>query len=185
MYYGWGLSSHGTVFPIQDLKTVQQTTEDKSFTVPNCFKLKINGKYLSVEDVIFRRNGPFNAIFVLQINGHKSCGLLVEDKVLFNEIKPFEPNKDLLNLFTFEESQELVLGFDEPNASNEAITGGKGSSLSLLKRLSNLEENDFIVPKGFVVTTNAYKMVFKENPDLEKAVKKLQTISWFVFNDQF
>ena len=175
LYYGWGLAPHGTVFPIQELKTVQ-TIEDRSFTVPNCFKLKINGKYLSVDDIIVGHNG----VYVLKINGHKSCGLLIEDKLLFSEIKPIAPNMDLVDLFKSEETQELVVSFDERYASNEAITGGKGSSLSLLKRLSQLKNNDFIVPNGFVVTTNAYQILLRENPDLNKAINKLQTISWFV-----
>ena len=91
-----------------------------------------------------------------------------------------EPNATLIDIFKVEESHELVLPFDDKTASNESLTGGKGSSLSLLKNLSRILENEFIVPNGFVVTTNAYQMVLRENPNLKEEIKKLQTLSWFV-----
>lgn len=116
----------------------------------------------------------------LTINGHKALGYCIDVNKSSDEITSTQPNQALVDLFRTEESQELVLPFDDKTASNESLTGGKGSSLSLLKNLSNISEKEFIVPNGFVVTTNAYQMVLRENPELDKEIKKLQLLSWFV-----
>lgn len=176
MQYGWGLASHGTVFPIQDLKIESESVDENQNSILKSFKLKINSKHLIVADLTHRQNG----FCVLTINGHKSSGLMITDRQLSSDFKQIEPNMDLVDVFKLKESEELVLTFDDRTASNERLTGGKGSSLCLLKGLSQFNGNEFIVPNGFVITTNAYKMLLRENPEILKSIERLQTISWFV-----
>jgi hypothetical protein len=121
-----------------------------------------------------------NGICYFSNNKHKGSGIFVYDnekqeKTASDVIQ----NTISLKLDDLEDSMELVLGFDDKLASNERITGGKGSSLSILKNLCLNEKNNFIVPNGFIVTTNSYEMVLKENIELKSAIEKLEQISWY------
>jgi hypothetical protein len=101
-----------------------------------------------------------NGICYFSNNKHKGSGIFVYDNEK-QEITATDviQNTISLKLDNLEDSMELVLGFDDKLASNERITGGKGSSLSILKNLCLSEKNNFIVPNGFIVTTNSYEML--------------------------
>jgi pyruvate,water dikinase len=58
----------------------------------------------------------------------------------------------------------LVVFFDQPEAGQVAVAGGKGSNLSSLTRAG------FPVPPGFVVTAEAYERFLDAVPDLDDAV---------------
>jgi len=112
----------------------------------------------------------------LTINGHNGSGVLINNIENYQiiDVKP----ERYLKLDITEASKVLVLGFKNKSARNESITGGKGSSLSILKDLSEHQSSSFIVPNGFVVTTNSYDLLLRENPELESAIHKLEQISW-------
>jgi len=118
-----------------------------------------------------------NGICFFSNNKHKGSGIFVYDNQK-QEIDVIQ-NTNSLKLDDLEDSMELVLRFDDKLTSNERITGGKGSSLSILKNLCLSEENNFIVPNGFIVTTNSYQMLLRENIELKSAIDKLQQISWY------
>lgn len=74
----------------------------------------------------------------------------------------------------------LVVGLTEPCARLESVTGGKGSSLALLRCLS---ANDalasdprfqFTVPYGVVVTTVAYKEMLRVNDNAAREIERLE-----------
>lgn len=174
--YGFGSTAQGFIYPIEAFQ-YNGLEFNKSFSLfPESFKYKINGKYFTVENLEIQKNG----ICYFSNNKHKGSGIFVYDnekqeKTASDVIQ----NTISLKLDDLEDSMELVLGFDDKLASNERITGGKGSSLSILKNLCLNEKNNFIVPNGFIVTTNSYEMVLKENIELKSAIEKLEQISWY------
>ena len=64
-----------------------------------------------------------------------------------------------------------ILGFEEINASQVALVGGKGANLGMLSRMEGL-----CVPEGFCVTTAAYKAVIMDNRGLEALLDRLTTL---------
>lgn len=86
--------------------------------------------------------------------------------------KPIDLKKD----------SSLVLSLNEEMAKSVELSGGKGSSLSQLMHLSEKLteekcENNFKVPNGIIVTTNAYKQIIKET-NLEKDINKLEKLAF-------
>jgi pyruvate,water dikinase len=61
-----------------------------------------------------------------------------------------------------------VLGFDEIDARDVAIVGGKGARLAELSRVA-----DTRVPPGFCVTTRAFRRILAEAPSLGDRVERL------------
>ncbi|CAL1271937.1 unnamed protein product [Larinioides sclopetarius] len=69
----------------------------------------------------------------------------------------------------------LTLPFSDEASHFGEISGGKGSSLGKLTKLSN-EDKSFIVPKGIIVTTSAYAEFL--TPEIHEAVKHLEDIAY-------
>lgn len=67
--------------------------------------------------------------------------------------------------------------FDAEDAQCESLCGGKGSSLGFLTSLSKQNEK-FIVPPGFVVTTNSFNLQVKRNDQLRNALKTLENTAY-------
>ncbi|XP_054162321.1 putative phosphoenolpyruvate synthase [Oppia nitens] len=182
MYYGWALASHGCIYPIQTFIPQMYLIDNNNQNIfPSNFKLQINGKEMIVNNLIIKDNNIIN----LTINGHNGLGFILENQDIISEMIAIKTNTHLFHVFKKRQSQDLVLNFEDENAMNEELSGGKGSSLSKLKVLSKLDDNCFIVPNGFIVTTNAYQFLLKENPDLDKAIERLQTISWSEKKENF
>ncbi|GFT37848.1 prodigiosin synthesizing transferase PigC, partial [Nephila pilipes] len=68
----------------------------------------------------------------------------------------------------------LTVKFTDDISHLGEISGGKGSSLGKLTQMSK-EEESFIVPKGIIVTTAAYKEFL--TPEILDAVKHLESIA--------
>lgn len=66
-----------------------------------------------------------------------------------------------------------VLDLEHKLSHSSLLTGGKGSSLALLNKLSKTTKN-FAVPKGFIVTTTAYHKHLSINAALQKRITKLE-----------
>ncbi|CAL9432852.1 rifamycin-inactivating phosphotransferase RphC [Actinosynnema sp. ALI-1.44] len=64
-----------------------------------------------------------------------------------------------------------VLGFREIDQAQVAVVGGKGAHLGELSRIDDVQ-----VPDGFVVTTDAFKRVLRDAPDLEDRLDELARI---------
>ncbi|GBM32722.1 Putative phosphoenolpyruvate synthase [Araneus ventricosus] len=67
----------------------------------------------------------------------------------------------------------LVTHFSEKTCQNPEISGGKGSSLGKLTELSK-ELQNFVVPKGIVVTTSAYELFVTD--DILNEIKNLENV---------
>ncbi|MEU7531310.1 rifamycin-inactivating phosphotransferase [Saccharothrix sp. NPDC042600] len=64
-----------------------------------------------------------------------------------------------------------VLGFREIDQAQVAVVGGKGANLGELSRIDGVQ-----VPDGFVVTTDAFKRVLRDAPDLEDRLDELARV---------
>ncbi|TFG34314.1 hypothetical protein EU527_04180 [Candidatus Thorarchaeota archaeon] len=63
---------------------------------------------------------------------------------------------DIMEVLTITELNHILF-LNDPKASKKAFTGGKASNLTILANAG------FNVPKGFVITTDAYRSFVKEN----------------------
>ncbi|GAB3316203.1 hypothetical protein GCM10027299_06100 [Larkinella ripae] len=61
-----------------------------------------------------------------------------------------------------------VLGFQEINKATWGLVGGKGANLGELSGIKGIR-----VPEGFCVTTEAYKKITKNRPELEELLEEL------------
>jgi pyruvate,water dikinase len=96
-----------------------------------------------------------------------------------NEFEKCNISKKAIDL---KKDSSLVLSLNEEMAKSVELSGGKGSSLSQLIYLSEKLteekcENNFKVPNGIIVTTNAYKEMIKET-NLETDINKLEKIAF-------
>ncbi|RWS16195.1 Cleft lip and palate transmembrane protein 1-like protein [Dinothrombium tinctorium] len=75
-------------------------------------------------------------------------------------------------------SSDLILPLSDEKGQSVIVSGGKGSSLVYLATLSRILNEKFKVPKGFILTSNAYNLLLQENEDLRKEIDTLQSIAW-------
>lgn len=70
-----------------------------------------------------------------------------------------------------------VVSLTDSQCKSGALTGGKGSSLAVLSELSNLIDglNKFSVPKGLVVTTEAFRR-FMQSPAMYSTKNNLNKV---------
>ena len=61
-----------------------------------------------------------------------------------------------------------VLGFQEIDKTKLALVGGKGANLGELSRIEGIR-----VPEGFCVTTEAYKSIIGQTPELYALLEQL------------
>jgi rifampicin phosphotransferase len=66
----------------------------------------------------------------------------------------------------------LVLGFQQINRTSLATTGGKGANLGELSTISGIQ-----VPDGFCITTEAYKKITENNPELNSLLDELTQVN--------
>lgn len=161
------------MFPIQDMKLGALESDNSNSSFPKMFRFKVNGIYCTVAILDTLNNGICN----LSINGYNAYGVIINN-IENIKIINVEPNNHSAYLDVKEDSEELVLVFEDKSAYNEVITGRKGASLSILNDLSKRENSNFVVPKGLIVTTNCYQILIRDNPHLREAIEKLEMISW-------
>src|SRR5215831_4686258 len=61
-----------------------------------------------------------------------------------------------------------VVGFQEIDQAQVAVVGGKGARLGELSRIDGIR-----VPPGFCVTTDAFRRVMAEAPDIDERLDRL------------
>lgn len=85
---------------------------------------------------------------------------------MFAETAKFNPNL-------------LTVEFTEAGARNEQLSGGKGASLAYLTQLltESGNANNFTVPNGFILTSNAFKTHIKRNKPLGDAIANIEAIA--------
>lgn len=65
----------------------------------------------------------------------------------------------------------FVLGLEEVDKTQAAIAGGKGAHLGELTRIDGI-----VVPPGFCVTTDAYRRILAEAPDVDEQLGRLAAL---------
>ncbi|CAG2113475.1 unnamed protein product, partial [Medioppia subpectinata] len=120
------------------------------------------------------------ADFTYDFNDHFMAKEMMRSKNRDNEIVDqledrFEQFGQMKGNFKEDMEEEKQLYFWGSISKN----GGKGSSLAVLKSLSEdlvkeKYENTFNVPNGVIVTTNAYKRLLNDNKDLVKSIEDLE-----------
>lgn len=77
--------------------------------------------------------------------------------------------------------ETVTLFFNEPDAQCEQLCGGKGSSLAFLTQLSNGEDNQkivFVIPQGFILTTDAFDVQLEHNRHIKDAISNIEKIAY-------
>ncbi|CAL1271859.1 unnamed protein product [Larinioides sclopetarius] len=103
------------------------------------------------------------------IDCKKGCGIFMTGEVYEEQNRIMKPEL----IPSLPEIIPLTVQFTDDASQFGEISGGKGSSLGKLTRLSE-KEKTFIVPKGIVVTTSAYKEFL--TPEILDAVKYLENV---------
>lgn len=120
------------------------------------------------------------------MNGQAGCGLIVSSTKIPSTTSSIratltESKRELLKSRNVFKTDTLTLFFNEPDAQCEQLCGGKGSSLAFLTQLTNDEFNGqstFLVPQGFILTTNAFDMQIKHNRLLRDAITNVENIAY-------
>ena len=112
------------------------------------------------------RQGRVLFISTETYNGH--CPLDVQTSLPFLA----QPSRSL----TVEETEKLVVLFNEEACRYESLVGGKGASLALLS--SNLKSMpiECNVPQGFCVTVHAWKKQIDGNKDVQLKLDELDQV---------
>ncbi|XP_076059223.1 rifampicin phosphotransferase [Oratosquilla oratoria] len=71
----------------------------------------------------------------------------------------------------------LVVSLEEERCRSSKMVGGKGASLAFLKVLEGIGKTDqeFTVPRGVVVTTEAWRIHLEEHPEFKSHFRTLET----------
>lgn len=118
-------------------------------------------------------------MFILDINGQTGKGFVILSTKVANTPLRINSNKDTLRHRNVWKSETLTLFFNEPDAQSEQLCGGKGSSLAYLTQLSNSELNrkkNFVVPQGFILTTDAFDIQIKHSWRVRDAIANIEAI---------
>lgn len=112
------------------------------------------------------------------MNGQHGSGVIITTKhgVISNRTNEESPAK-----MNAQKLRKFTLFFNEQNARDEQLSGGKGSSLAILMQLSNdkIGRNAmFSVPPGFTLTTAAFDHHLKHNARLNEAIVQIEHIAY-------
>lgn len=137
--------------------------------------------------VCFQRRCSFqqmNNIIISVINDQCGYGFVISSSKTLNWRQVIEPKRDILKLRNVRKSDTVTLFFNEPDAQCEQLCGGKASSLAYLTQLSNNEYgHSFVVPQGFILTTDAFDIQLKYNRQVYEAIANIENIAYKRNND--
>ncbi|GFT22109.1 putative phosphoenolpyruvate synthase, partial [Nephila pilipes] len=176
---GFVLQGGGDIVPLKDLDIdIQPQTSNKleSFFKANFNaeeEYKVKGKVTKpiVFDSVLGWSGCLEFSFIeFKIKQQQGFGLIISGEI--NE-KLKRPEK-ALPVRSFPKNVPLTVQFTNEISQFGVISGGKGSSLGKLTQLS--KDNEFIVPRGIIVTTAAYEEFL--TPEILGAVKYLENVAY-------
>ncbi|CAG9770742.1 unnamed protein product [Ceutorhynchus assimilis] len=186
--YGHIFHKNNITVPItaQDIK-IQKIGKDKIF--PDLFVARINTRtdeYIcafnldksSITNHEYT-NGSESILIPVETEINVSHGKALMDFQYYDQTKEIKNHhlnlKPILSEKKVEElPDDFVANIKEDNAKILEITGGKGNSLALLSSLGS--NNEFLVPDGFVITTNAFKYQLAQSKLLRNAVEKVNDV---------
>jgi len=108
----------------------------------------------------------------IKANGVDGVCLIINE-----EENQLENKLSIKQTFKLNECQSLVLSFEEEESQRVELSGGKGSSLAKLLELSAQNNDKFSVPKGVIVSTNAYNLLLKDKT-IKSEIESLQKLVW-------
>ncbi|KAJ6633279.1 putative phosphoenolpyruvate synthase, partial [Pseudolycoriella hygida] len=117
------------------------------------------------------------------LNGQQGFGTAIlwyaDPSVSRPMVKDNSP-KHLITPKEIRPDNRMTLMFDEKEARSVLIAGGKGASLALLSSIKDTNEkgNDFVVPKGFIVSVSAYNLQVGRNSSLGKLVRSIRDVAY-------
>ncbi len=128
-------------------------------------------------EVVIEKKDEFENISIcdMTLNGSQGKAVIIIDDNSHEVINALEELSDTQN----ERLQNLVMKIGDQYSDKIIYSGGKGSSLALLSKLSKTNGLKFLVPKGLIVTTNSYELLLKQNQKIKEIVDSLQTLSRF------
>ncbi|KAG8186879.1 hypothetical protein JTE90_024119 [Oedothorax gibbosus] len=178
--YGFVVTPTAFLSPLKEVDINIQPHSDKSertfeahISSVSAGSYEVKGHVLGDPIVLYSGqgwNGFAEASFVeFTVGGKQGSGLLLSGEV-YKEPRKIE--KPILET-TFPKIVPLTVPFSDDVSHFGEISGGKGSSLGKLTKLSE-QEKSFTVPKGIVVTTAAYQEFL--TPEILNAVKHLENV---------
>ena len=174
--YGFGFWGKTFMFPIESLSNIDLNS--LSETNETNFSLSVSHKVfeVSIKGLVTEN------VFRIEINGIEGRALLSHQNEAEHRINK-EICQDHQLYFPFmTETNDLVLPLNDRKAENVLISGGKGSSLASLNYLrQNLQNSVNVeIPKGIVVTCNAYKLMLDQNKDIDNYINNMKRVVRFV-----
>ncbi|XP_044763689.1 prodigiosin synthesizing transferase PigC-like [Coccinella septempunctata] len=183
--YGHVLTHLGSVYPVKncdlDLRKGDQSISDKV-----TIHVEVPGKMLKV--VLSMDNNSNVEVTNDNFKGFKSRNVSAECIVNNNRgfaildywtshrgngVKRPSPILREIKVETVPDIVVTPIGTEESKILE--LTGGKGSSLSLMK---SLENEEITIPDGFIVTTEAFKKQVEYNFNLRKSISLLEDIAF-------
>ncbi|GIX77143.1 uncharacterized phosphotransferase YvkC [Caerostris darwini] len=179
---GFTVDPEGELDVLKDLNvSVKKTTSEE---YPSSFKARFHtgeryevvGKLM--EPIFLQAyqgvDGSMQLSFIeFEVGKRKGYGLFILGEV--HSALNISMNKPIAPTTSFPESIPLTVKFTDEASHFGEISGGKGSSLGKLTRLSQ-KEKSFSVPKGIIVTTAAYQEFLTS--EIIEAVRDLENIAY-------
>ena len=142
--------------------------------VVNKFKIEIESQKRKFDVEIGQMIDEFENIIIyeLKLNGNNGRCLVMTEE--FNEMfcDSIHQQKEITL------AKDRVISISDVRANNVALSGGKGASLAALTHLANDSELEYFVPKGIIVTTNAYLELIEESPLISDGIEKIENVAW-------
>ncbi|XP_076307206.1 rifampicin phosphotransferase-like isoform X2 [Tachypleus tridentatus] len=186
LVYGHYIHSNGMMFPLTSCdfqlpllaenKLIPSSEKFTFVAAKKMFECTVDfGDHLC--DFIGENNEQHFKHSSISLNGIKGSGISV---FLYKNNKPKSiPIPNYLNIFSMQEaptSRTLVIDLEHPHCQITELTGGKGSSLGKLTAISHFTK-EFLVPKGIVVTTTAYRE-FMRKGHFSEMLTVLEEVAW-------
>lgn len=127
-------------------------------------------------------------ILFLDFNGYAVDGICIQRKTIAdietkNNLRNINVQRIKLALSPSNveiDKNLLTVSIGSDESHNEPLCGGKGSSLGILKRLSEDKSNPhpFVVPSGFIITSTAYHAHITANKALDDAIQNVENVAY-------
>lgn len=122
---------------------------------------------------------------ILDLNGQPGFGTVITN-ARYPTQKKIKPSNSLIKpISKLEESkikaiEAYTLSFSDVRAQYEELSGGKGASLAYISKFIDDKgqddsiESTFIIPRGFILTTAAFKFQIDRNEKFQNAIESLE-----------
>ena len=178
--YGYGFMGKCPIVAINSLSKIEFSFI--SLTQELNIKFTVSEKMFNVS---FDKSLVNESSLRIQINGFEGRAIFSYDSIGYDSYETSLENQLLREDHIFRpfvsQIKALVLSLNSKEAQNASISGGKGSSLASLNQLcETLEDSvNFEVPKGIVVTSNAYQLMIDLNKNIRDSIETMKRVVRF------